>query len=140
MDLSWHHETISTVSIVAVLLVMNENQKKSVDLAIDVTKHFMALAWGLAGFTITFSKDLIGLEKGKQNFGILFWVWGSASLSVFFGTMVLQSIIGHLANSPDDQIQASIIYQGNVKFLSILQILMLFVTLGFLVVFVIKSS
>ncbi|KQT20825.1 hypothetical protein ASG31_16700 [Chryseobacterium sp. Leaf404] len=44
----------------AILLVVNEQEKKAFDFAADTVKQLITLATGIIALTITFSKDILG--------------------------------------------------------------------------------
>lgn len=118
---------------------MEENQKKSIELVIDITKSFIGFALGLAGFTITFSKEILKWEMALDYKHYLYGVWLASCFSVCFGCFTIMALIGELAQNKNAG-ETPLIYKQKVRFFSVMQIMLLLGTLALLVFFIIQSS
>jgi hypothetical protein len=106
------------LSTLAILLNMEENQKKAFDFAADTTKQLITIATAIITLTITFSKDIIGgADNGPKAW--LIGAWAVFILSIIFGVGTLMTLTGTLqplnkwkAYKASRQNQQSAIQQG----------------------------
>lgn len=73
---------------------MEENQKKSFDFAADTTKQLITLSTAIITLSVTFAKDIIGLNDYPKD--LLAWTWGVFIASLCFGIFTLMALTGSL--------------------------------------------
>jgi hypothetical protein len=112
---------------------LSERAKQAFTFASDVTKQLMTLSTGVVALTITFSRDILG-GVSDERVTILFFAWqvkethllASAWLvylvSIIFGIATLMTLTGNLDRSRSDSV-----YAGNIRLLSMVQIVLFLV-------------
>lgn len=142
---------------------MDENQRitKSFDFAADVTKQLIALSTAIISLCVAFTDKIFSSDAAQSHSFSLLVSLGLFVLSIIFGIFTLMALAGHLGkpttgNGSDTQqgqaIQpaegqtippettASPIYEGNVRFFSVGQMLIFIVAIVMAMIYVWKAS
>lgn len=97
------------------------------EFASDVTKQLITLATGVVTLTVSFSSDVLSLAAGNGR-GILTASWIVFLASVLAGIVTLMALTGHLGAGA-----GGTIYSGNVRILSVTQIVLFLGGIGLIV-------
>ncbi len=97
---------------------LTERQKLAHDGARDAVKHLVTLATASVGILIAIFKDLIGVSAATPAPETLWWSIMLFGGSVLVGSFALQCLTGNL-----EKRDSPTIYEGNVVFFVVLQIL-----------------
>lgn len=107
----------------------DEKKIKAFDFAADTTKQLISILTGIIALMVTFSKDIVGSSINSK--GLLAWTWSIFILSIIFGVLTLMALTGTLQpikkakkeneQTEEEEIELNI-NNGNIRILSLLQV------------------
>ena len=112
----------------------HDSPGKAFDFAQDTTKQLLTLSTGVITLTITFLKD-VTKDAPHDSLGFLHAAWVLFLISIVSGVFVLMTLTGVVASEG----AVATIYRGNVRLLSIVQILTFLLALAGVLVFGFKA-
>lgn len=108
---------------------------KAFQFAQETTKQFITLATAIVAFTVTFLKEIAGVDAGRAVY-VVEVAWFFYLASILFGMVTLMALAGNLERGPG----TPSIYRRNVAVPSILQVATFFVATVLTVVFGVAAA
>lgn len=121
-----------------------ENQRvtKSFDFAADVTKQLIALSTAIISLCVAFTDKIFSSYAAQSHSTTLLIALCCFVVSIVLGIFTLMALAGHLGKPTSDgsTTNQSPIYEGNVRFFSIGQMLTFVIAIIIAMVYVWKAS
>lgn len=118
---------------------MEKTEKKSFDLASDVTKQLIALSTGIISLCAAFTDKIFSKADAQEHSTLIGWALGFFVLSILFGLSTQMKMTGIMANWKERDDKKSAIYDGATRLFSTLQLFSFFIAVVLSLVFVCMS-